>query len=85
MDVIWLFLSVDVAFAYHFVATSLIFTLPPYGSANCIGYTSKKLSRMAGNSASYIYTFNRQTTNSYRIVASFMQASVFLPKLQYFK
>ena len=38
----------DVAFAHHFVAT-----LPPCRSATGIGYTSKKLSKMVGNSASY--------------------------------
>ena len=40
--------SEDVAFACHFVAT-----LPPYRSATDIGYTSKKLSKMAGNLASH--------------------------------
>ena len=38
----------DIAFARHFVAA-----LPPCGSAIDIGYASKKLSKMAGNSASY--------------------------------
>ena len=40
----------DIAFARHFVAT-----LPPCGSGNAIdiGYAGKKLSKMAGNSASY--------------------------------
>ena len=46
--------SKDVAFACHFVAT----LLPPpfnvsYKSASGIGYISKKLSKMAGNPASY--------------------------------
>ena len=45
--------GVDVAFGCHFVATSLISTFSPYGSANGISYTSKNLSRMAGNSVSY--------------------------------
>ena len=40
--------SEDVAFARHFVAS-----LPPCRSATDIGYTSKKLSKMAGTSASY--------------------------------
>ena len=40
--------SEDVAFAHHFVASH-----PPCRSATDIGYTSKKLSKMAGNSASY--------------------------------
>ena len=43
----------DVAFACHFVATHPPPTLPPCGSATDIGYASKKLSKMAGNSASY--------------------------------
>ena len=43
----------DVAFAHHFVATHPPPTLPPCRSATDIGYTSKKLSKMAGNSASY--------------------------------
>ena len=45
--------SEDVAFAHHFVATHLPPTLLPYRSAIGIGYASKKLSKMAGNSASY--------------------------------
>ena len=32
---------VDVALAYHFVAPYTLPTLPPYGSASDIGYTSK--------------------------------------------
>ena len=46
-------LSEDVAFACHFVATLPPPTLPPFRSATGIGYTSKKLSKMAGNPASY--------------------------------
>ena len=45
--------SVYVAFARHFVATRLPPTLPPYRSANGIGYASNKLSKIVGNSASY--------------------------------
>ena len=45
--------SQSVAFAHYFVATHLPPTLPPNRSANGIGYTSKKLSKMVGNSASY--------------------------------
>ena len=41
------------AFARHFVATRPLPTLPPYRSATGIGYVSKKLSKMAGISASY--------------------------------
>ena len=45
--------SEDVAFTHHFVATHLPPTLPPCRSATGIGYASKKLSKMAGNSVSY--------------------------------
>ena len=45
--------SEDVAFAHHFVAIRPPPTLPPCRSASGIGYTSKKLSKMAGNPASY--------------------------------
>ena len=44
--------SVDVAFAYHFMATCLIPALPPYRSTSGIDYASKKLSKMMGNSTS---------------------------------
>ena len=47
--------SVDVALACHFVAPYPP-TLLLYRSASGIGYTSKQLSKMAGNSASYQYT-----------------------------
>ena len=40
--------SEDVAFTCHFVVPR-----PPYRSASGIGYASKKLSKMAGNTASY--------------------------------
>ena len=40
--------SEDGAFSRHFVATH-----PPCGSATVVGYASKKLSKMAGNLASY--------------------------------
>ena len=54
MDAIWLALvKMYVAFAHHFVATHPPPTLPPCRSATDIGYTSKKLSKMAGNLASY--------------------------------
>ena len=55
MDAIWLVLvkTHAVAFAPHFVATHPPPTLPPCRSATGIGYASKKLSKMAGNSASY--------------------------------
>ena len=46
-------LSEDVALARHFVATRSPPTLPPCRSATDIGYPSKKLSKMAGNPASY--------------------------------
>ena len=45
--------SEDVTFACHFVAPHLPPTLPPYKSASGVGYTTKKLSKMVGNSASY--------------------------------
>ena len=45
--------SEDVPFACHFVATLPPPTLPSCRSATGIGYASKKLSKMAGNSASY--------------------------------
>ena len=53
MDVISNGFSEDVAFARHFVAYHPPPTLPPCRSATNIGYTSKKLTKMAGNSASY--------------------------------
>ena len=52
MDAIWLF-SEGVAFASHFMANWQPPTLPPCRSASSIGYTNEKLSKMAGNSASY--------------------------------
>ena len=45
--------SEDIAFAHHFMATCLPPILPPYMGATGIGYASKKLSKMAGNPASY--------------------------------
>ena len=51
--VISLFLSEDVAFGRHFMATRPPPTLLPCRSATGIGYASKKLSKMAGNPASY--------------------------------
>ena len=42
-----------VAFAFHFMAARPLPTLPPYRSVTGIGYAIKKLSKMAGNSASY--------------------------------
>ena len=46
-------LSEDVALAHHFVATRPPPTLPRCRSVTDIGYASKKLSKMAGNPASY--------------------------------
>ena len=43
--------SLDIAFAYHFMASCLPSNLPPYRSAHGIGYASKKLSKMVGKSA----------------------------------
>ena len=68
--------SKDVAFARHFMATQ---PSPTCGSATGIGYACKKLSKMAGNSASY--SPNSWIDYSYRIVANFMQASASLPEL----
>ena len=45
--------SEEVAFARHFVASHPPSTLPTCRSATDIGYTSKKLSKMMENSASY--------------------------------
>ena len=45
--------TTDIAFAHHFVAPCLPPILPPYRSASGIGYASKNLSKMAGNTASY--------------------------------
>ena len=45
--------NVDVALACHFVTPHPLPTLSPYRSANGIGYTSKKLSKMVGKSAGY--------------------------------
>ena len=42
-----------ITFAGHFVATQLPSTLPTYRSTTGIGYASKILSKMAGNSTSY--------------------------------
>ena len=44
--------SEEVAFAHHFMAINLTPTLPPYRSANGIGYVNKN-SKVVGNSASY--------------------------------
>ena len=49
MDAIWLVLVKTELLP----ATSWLPTLPPCGSATGIGYTSKKLSKMAGDLASY--------------------------------
>ena len=49
--------SEDITFVHHFMAPYLTNTLPPYRSASGIRYTSKKLSKMVSNSASYsVYT-----------------------------
>ena len=56
MDVIWLFFSLDVAFAHHFVATHLPPSLPPYKSSGALMVLAtpvNELSKTAGNSASY--------------------------------
>ena len=46
--------SEDVAFACHFVVPHLPPTIPLYSRSTIdIGYNSKKLSKMVGNSASY--------------------------------
>ena len=45
--------SEDLAFAHHFMATGPPPTLQPCSSASGIDYPSKKLSKMAGYSASY--------------------------------
>ena len=45
--------SENIAFSCHFVAIHPPSTLPPYRSTTGIGYTSKKLFKMVGNSASY--------------------------------
>ena len=47
------FFTIDEAFSHHFMATHPPTTLSPYRSANGIGYTSKKSSKMLGNSDSY--------------------------------
>ena len=49
MDAIWLVLVKT----QPLPTTLWLPTLPPCGSATGIGYASKKLSKMAGNSASY--------------------------------
>ena len=54
VDAIWLFL-VKTAVARHFVATRPPPTLPPCRNASGIDYPSKKLSKMAGYSASYSF------------------------------
>ena len=45
--------TVDTPLDVAFIATCLPPTLSPYRSASGIGYASKKLSKMAGNPASY--------------------------------
>ena len=54
MDAIWLVLLRHSLCPplYGYLPTPIP-TLPPYRSATGIGYVSKKLSKMAGNSASY--------------------------------
>ena len=42
-----------VTFASHFVATCPPPTLPPYRNATGIGYASKQLPKVVGNSAGY--------------------------------
>ena len=49
------FFSEDVAVARHIVATRPPPTLPPCRNASGIDYPSKKLSKMAGYSASYSF------------------------------
>ena len=52
VDAIFCF-SEDVAFPYHFMATRPLPILPPCRRASDIGYTSKNLTKMADNSASF--------------------------------
>ena len=66
--------SEDLALAYHFVAICPSPILPPYRSTIGVGYASRKLSKMAENSACFS-TNSRwidKIINSYRIVANFM-------------
>ena len=53
MEVIWLFLVWRCSLYAPLVAPCLPLTVPAYRSADGIGYTSKKLSKMAGNSTGY--------------------------------
>ena len=74
MDAILAGFSQDIAFARHFVATHPSPTLPPYRNATGIGYASKN----------YQKGWEIQLA-IHPIVGGVMQASVSLPKLQYFK
>ena len=65
--------SLDVAFAHHFMAICLLPTIPPYRNASDIGYASKKLSKMVGNSASYL--LNSWLTDGLQIAIELWQIS----------
>ena len=80
MDTIWLF-SVHTLW--------LPITLHPYRNACGIGYTIKKLSKMAGNSASYPFNnwcIDSKTDSKQLQNRGEMHASIcFPPEIQYFK
>ena len=70
----------DIAFV---VAPHPPLTLPPYRSASGIGYASKKLSKMARNSArlSSVHQTWRIILNSYGSVAKHMQEALIILKI----
>ena len=78
----------DIAFSHHFITPCL---LPPNRSASDTDYTSKKLSKMAGNPAIHpVYSrySELRTLNSYRFVEKHAQAALIILEIywiEYFK
>ena len=71
--------NVDIAFVGHFTAPH-----PPDRSACSIGYASKKLFKMAGNSVTIQSTADAyvdKTMNSNRIVVNYMHVRIYFPSL----
>ena len=84
MDTIWLF-HFNVAFACHFIATHPSSPSHPIGVL--VVLATPVISYLNGEKFSYLSTqwlVNKQTMNTSRMVANFLQASVFLTNLQYF-
>ena len=88
MDAIWLY---SVQMHTTFWLSTHPTALPIYRSASGIGYVNKNNLKSVKWRAIKIaiistqYLVNREIMNSYRIVANFIQACVFLFELQYLK